>query len=80
MVEDTLVDRKIEKGAKLLEALDAAGLPVDAALWFYFPESEQVATCHRDPDRRGRAGPLAAYGAFREASRDARPGLRVRAR
>ena len=72
MVEDTLVDSKIAKGAKFLDALDAAGVPVDAALWFYFPESEKwrlvVATPIEEEE-----GPLAAYRAFREAREAAEP-------
>jgi hypothetical protein len=72
MVEDTLVDRKIDKGARFLTALDAAGVPVDAALWFYFPEFEQwrlvVATPIAEED-----GPIAAYRAFREAREAAHP-------
>jgi len=72
MVEDTLVDRKIEKGARFLEALDAAGVPVDAALWFYFPESEAwrlvVSTSIEEEQ-----GPLAAYRAFHEATESLDP-------
>lgn len=72
MVEDTLVDRKIEKGARFLEALDAAGVPVDAALWFYSPEFERWQLVVATPIEEEQ-GPLAAYRAFREARQAADP-------
>lgn len=72
MVEDTLVDRKIEKGARFLNALDAAGVAVDAALWFYFPEFEQWRLVVATPIEEEQ-GPLAAYRAFREARQAADP-------
>jgi hypothetical protein len=72
MVEETLVDRKIEKGARFLEALDAAGVPVDAALWFYFPESEKWRLVVATPIKENE-GPRAAYRTFREAREAADP-------
>jgi hypothetical protein len=33
MVTTALVDSKIEAGAELLEELDRAGFPIEAALW-----------------------------------------------
>jgi hypothetical protein len=66
MVEDTLVDRKIEKGRKFLEALDAAGVPIDAALWFYFPESEMWRLVIATPLVKEGGGTREAYRAFQE--------------
>ncbi len=67
MVEDTLVDRKIAKGERFLKALDAAGLPVDAALWFYFEEAEEWRLIVATPivDEKGM---FADYRAFDEAT------------
>ena len=72
MVEETLEDRKIEKGERFLEALDVAGVPVDAALWFYFPESEKWRLVVATPIKE-KEGPRAAYRAFREAREAADP-------
>lgn len=72
MVEDTLVDTKIAKGARFLDALDATGVPVDAALWFYFPESDKWRLVIATPIEEER-GPLAAYGAFEEAAESLDP-------
>lgn len=38
MVANTLTDELIEGGKYLIEELDASGVKVDGALWFYFPE------------------------------------------
>jgi hypothetical protein len=76
MVEDTLVDRKIEKGARLLEALDAAHVPIDAALWFYFPESDKWRLVIATPIEE-KQGPLAAYGAFHNAAESLDPPIEL---
>ncbi len=72
MVEDTLVDRKIEKGSRFLQALDAAGVRVYAALWFYFEDADAwrlvVSTPIVDEE-----GTRAAYQAFREATDSLNP-------
>lgn len=72
MVEDSLVDRKIAKGERFLKALDAAGVPVDAALWFYFDEAEAWRLVVSTPivDEKGM---FAAYQAFDEATEAADP-------
>ena len=41
MVAPALVDRKIERGRRLLKKLDDSPFPVTAAFWYYFPEAEQ---------------------------------------
>jgi len=62
----TMVDRWLEDGKRLISALDRMGLGVDAALWFYFDESEEwrliIATPKVDAE-----GPSSAYAAIAEA-------------
>ena len=41
MDQGPLVERQIEDGKRLIAALDAASLEVDAAFWFYFEEPEE---------------------------------------
>jgi len=41
MDQSPLVERQIEDGRRLIEALDAASIEVVAALWFYFDEPEE---------------------------------------
>ena len=61
MVARTLVDRDIEAGRLLIEALDRENVPVSAALWFYDREEDGyrlfLATSVYDDQ-----GPLEAYG------------------
>lgn len=38
MVATTLTDQLIDGGKDLIEELDASGIKVNGALWFYFPE------------------------------------------
>ena len=38
MVANTLTEQLINGGKNLIEELDASGIKVDGALWFYFPE------------------------------------------
>jgi hypothetical protein len=38
MVANTLTDQLINEGKNLIEVLDASGIKVDGALWFYFPD------------------------------------------
>ena len=41
MVASALVDRKIERGRRLIKKLDDSRFLVTAAFWYYFPEAEQ---------------------------------------
>jgi hypothetical protein len=41
MGKTILVDKSIEQGKRLLEILDDKELDTKAALWFYYPESEE---------------------------------------
>ena len=40
MVKTILVDKTIADGRELLRAIDDAGIPVNAALWLYQPETD----------------------------------------
>ena len=41
MAKETLLESDITAGAKFIQTLDKRGQPVDAALWFYYPDSCQ---------------------------------------
>lgn len=41
MAEESLVEDEIQGGERLLRALDAAGVPVIGAFWFYHTDSER---------------------------------------
>jgi len=60
MVAKVLVDADIEAGRKLIEGLDAAKVPIKAALWLYLPEFQryQLMLASSVYDQ---AGPLEAY-------------------
>ncbi|MBI5763252.1 MAG: hypothetical protein HZA51_06975 [Planctomycetes bacterium] len=66
MVARSLVEKDIDAGRRVADALSQAQTPVQAVLWLYLPEFEEfrllVATSIVDRD-----GPLAAYKAIREA-------------
>jgi hypothetical protein len=40
MDKTTLVEQDMKDGRKLIQALDKAGFPIEAALWYYLTESE----------------------------------------
>lgn len=67
MVEYTLVKDMIAEGARLLGALDSASVKVDAALWFYFSESEMWRLVIAIPIVE-EAGREVAFRAVRQAS------------
>jgi hypothetical protein len=60
MDKTALVEPYIEDGRRLIDALERAEFPISAALWYYFPESDDwrlvVASSLVD-----RLGPLQAY-------------------
>lgn len=60
MARDVVVDLDIEGGKKLIDALDEAGFPVQSALWFFRPESDEWRLVISSPivDKEG---PLSAY-------------------
>lgn len=66
MVENTLVESAIGDGKRIIGALDAIGVQVDAALWFYYAESEKWRLVLAMPIREER-GSTAAYSAILEA-------------
>lgn len=65
MVKTVLVSPDIEKGAKILQILDAAGLNVTVALWAFLPEYEvwRFILSSRKFDAAGVKG---AYGLFHD--------------
>jgi hypothetical protein len=60
MDQEALVDRDIEEGHRLVEALDRAHFPVVAALWSYLPEEGDWRLVIASP-KVSESGPLAAY-------------------
>ena len=41
MAKETLLESDIAAGAEFIEALDKSGQPIEAALWFYYPDLSQ---------------------------------------
>ena len=68
MVASALVDRKIERGRRLIKKLDDSRFPVTAAFWYYFPEAEQWRLVVASPtvDSQGRR---AAYAEIHKIQR-----------
>src|SRR5688572_25775430 len=60
MAAPTLVDRRIHHGQRFLDALDAAGVPVESAFWLYTSEWDEWRLVFATPivDEHG---PLEAY-------------------
>ena len=76
MATATLVSQEIEEGQRFLDALDAAGVSVDAALWIYAPEPETWRLMLTSPiyDRKG---PLKAYEQILSVFRQVKPELKI---
>lgn len=76
MATATLVSQEIEEGQRFLDALDAAGVSVDAALWIYAPEPETWRLMLTSPiyDRKG---PLKAYDQILSVFRQVKPELKI---
>ncbi len=72
----TLVSQEIEEGQRFLDALDTAGVSVDAALWIYAPEPETWRLMLTSPiyDRKG---PLKAYDQILSVFRQVIPELKI---
>src|SRR4051794_1645877 len=73
MDQATLVESDIQAGRRLVQALDAAGFPVTAALWLFFAEEGVWRLVIASP-RVAEMGPRAAYteiqGVIRSAGID----------
>jgi hypothetical protein len=71
-----LVDTDIEAGRRLLDSLDKANFPVDAALWLYSPDSDDwrltIASNLVDS-----LGPLQTYGRIQTVLTTMPPGFRL---
>src|SRR5258708_379437 len=66
MVKEALVERTVDQGRRLVEALDQADFPVVAALWSFLPEEEEWRLLIASP-RVNELGPLAAYTTIQDA-------------
>jgi len=60
MVKASLVDADVEAGTRVIEALDKARFPVQAALWFYLSEPGEWRLLVASPEVDER-GPKKAY-------------------
>lgn len=76
MATATLVSQEIEEGQRFLDALDAAGVSVNAALWIYAPEPETWRLMLTSPiyDRQGS---LKAYDQILSVFRQVKPELKI---
>lgn len=76
MATTTLVSYEIEEGQRLIDALNAANLSVDSALWIYAPEPETWRLTLATPlyDRKG---PLKTYGEILSVFRQVKPELKI---
>ena len=76
MATATLVSQEIEEGQRLIDALNAADLSVDSALWIYAPEPETWRLMLTSPlyDRKG---PLKTYGEILSVFRQVKPELKI---
>jgi hypothetical protein len=77
MDTEALVDRDIEEGRRLIQALDQAGIPVVAALWNFLPEESAWRLLIASP-KVSEAGPRAAYVAIQDVLLESRIGLPLR--
>ena len=73
MVAPALVDRKIERGKRLIKKLDDSRFPVAAAFWYYFPEAEQWRLVIASPTVESQG----LQAAYTEIHRIQRRGLRL---
>ena len=78
MVARSLNNEQIDGGEELLKRLDDAGVLVDAALWFYFPDSERWKLLLSLPTLI-KKGPKVAYREVQKALRssDKAPAISV---
>lgn len=66
MDTESLVDREIDQGRRLVQALDQKGFPVVAALWSFLPEEGGWRLLIASP-KVNEVGPRAAYAAIQDA-------------
>lgn len=76
MATATLVSYEIEEGQRLIDALNAANLSVDSALWIYAPEPETWRLTLATP-LYDRQGPLKTYGEILSVFRQLKPELKI---
>ncbi|WP_445248941.1 hypothetical protein [Microcoleus sp. OTE_8_concoct_300] len=76
MATATLVSYEIEEGQRLIDALNAANLSVDSALWIYAPEPETWRLTLATP-LYDRQGPLKTYGEILSVFRQVKPELKI---
>ena len=76
MATATLVNQEIEEGQRLIDALNAAGVLVDSALWLYAPEPETWRLMFALPlyDCKGS---LKAYEEILSVFRQVKPELKI---
>lgn len=74
MDQATLVDRDLDEGWRLVQALDRAGFPVVAALWSFFPEEGVWRLLIASP-KVSELGPRGAYAAIQDVLLKTRLGL-----
>ena len=66
MVVSTLTEQLINGGKHLIEGLDASGIKVDGALWFYFPEEGFWKLMLSFPEIK-KIGPKSSYAMVQKA-------------
>lgn len=76
MATATLLSHEIAEGQRLIDALNAANLSVDSALWIYAPEPETWRLMLTSPlyDHKG---PLKTYGEILSVFRQVKPELKI---
>lgn len=76
MATATLVSQEIEEGQRLIDALNAADLSVDSALWIYALEPERWRLMLTSP-LHDRKGPLKTYEEILSVFRQVKPELKI---
>jgi hypothetical protein len=76
MVTPPLVNEAKEDGRRFLEMLDAAGFPVTAVFWMYFPEPDAWRLIVATPRLR-KEGPRPVYGPFQDLLEQMDPPPRI---
>ena len=76
MATATLVSQEIEEGQRLIDALNAADLSVDSALWTYAPEPETWRLMLTSPLYDSK-GPLKTYYEILSVFREVKPDLKI---
>ena len=76
MDKTALVNKNIEDGKNLIEALDKSDFPLDGALWFYFADSDEWRFLLASPlvDEKG---PKEAYALIQSVLAQLQPSLRI---